>query len=614
MLLKTLKIKEMKFINSYTSKISMLMLFMVVLFTGCDKKDELDRMYEGVKIVGVKLNSELFTPVYTGNEAKIVVPAGRDLSKVKVQILVANGEVLNFDNNQVMDVRKALSLSLKGSDGQNAEVILKIQSPPTLSTFIIEGLNVPASDVHFGSNTLIVQVPPSTDLTRLKVTMGFVNGTLVDFTNGVAADYTTGKTFSVKGVDEETIYSYNFIITTEQVGPASIKSMTINGKETVSVEVISPSTVVPFVKGITNFTSATVTIEAGFGNVIDPAFTGTNLNLLTGTTKVKITGSDGIQREFTIGVPKLALTPVFSKKYEDFGFGANDLTGIAFSQNYIVVSNFSAVAPTVVGPNYYDLAGKHVGVFNTTGVVTVNGLRKIASDDKGVMLGIPLGPTANDQTIYKWDNVTAVPKPYITYSQAGLDFGYAPRSAGINIAGSLDGNAIITVGMAQKTEVLVWKVNNGVLSAEREKPTLKFPYSGTGFYYAIEPMPIGMKGFVGAATGSNFNGIIGLNENMAETAKTTGLSSSDCRIYKHNDRVYLGFVVYVSGKGAYFRLADITDNQSASIQNPIMDILMPSTAANGNLTMDVDITKINGKLHAVFVCTNIGMQLFKLEE
>ncbi|MNY40884.1 hypothetical protein D3C86_1756610 [compost metagenome] len=73
-------------------------------------------------------------------------------------------------------------------------------------------------------------------------------------------------------------------------------------------------------------------------------------------------------------------------------------------------------------------------------------------------------------------------------------------------------------------------------------------------------------------------------------------------------------MVFVLGKGAYFRLADITDNQAASVQNPIMDILMPSTAANANLTMDVDITKINGKLHAVFACTNVGMQLFKLEE
>ncbi|MEQ7801139.1 hypothetical protein ABDJ41_15155 [Pedobacter sp. ASV1-7] len=602
----------MKFINSYTSRISALMLFMVVLFTGCDKKDELDRMYEGVKIVGVKLNSELFTPVYTGNEAKIVVPAGRDLSKVKVQILVANGEVLNFDNNQVMDVRKALSLSLKGSDGQNAEVILKIQSPPTLSTFIIEGLNVPASDVHFGSNTLIVQVPPSTDLTSLKVTMGFVNGTLVDFTNGVAGDYSSQKTFSIKGVDGETIYTYNFIITTEQVGPASIKSMTINGKETVSVETIAPATVVPFIKGLTNFTSATVTIEAGFGNVIDPAFTGTNLNLLTGTTKVKITGSDGIQREFTIGVPKLALTPVFSKKYEDFGFPANDLTGVAFSQNYIVVSNYSATAPTVVGPNYYDLSGSQVGVLNKTGVVIAHSLRKLASDEKGAMLVVPLGLSSTDQTIYKWDNVTAAPTPYITYSQASLGLNYAPRSAGINISGSLDGDAIITVGMAQKTEVFVWRVTGGVLNPIPVK--YDFPYAGNGFYWGIEPMPIGTSGFVGAATGNSFSGIIGLNSTMTETVKTTGLSSSDCRIYKHHGRVYLGFVVYVSGKGAYFRLADITDNQAASVQNPIMDILMPSTAANGNLTMDVDITKINGKLHAVFACTNVGMQLFKLEE
>lgn len=588
------------------------MLFMVVLFTGCDKKDELDRMYESVKIVGVKLNNELFTPVYTNNEAKIVVPAGRDLSKVKVQVLVANGEVLNFDNDQIMDVRKPLSLSLKGSDGQNAEVTLKIQSPPSLSSFIIEGLNIPASDIHFGSSTLIVQVDKNTDLSNLKVTMGFVNGTLVDFTNGVAADYSTQKTFSVKGVDEETIYNYSLIITTEQVGPASVKVMTINGIETDSVKFIAPSTIVPYIKGLTNFSSTTVTIEAGFGNVIDPAFTGNGLNLLTGTSKVKITGSDGILKEFTIGVPKLSLKPVFSKKYAEFGFGLNDMVGVAFSQNHIVATNYSATAPTAIGPNYYDFTGKQIGVLDKTGVTIAHSLRKLASDDKGAMLVVPLGITTTDQTIYKWDNVTATPKPYITYSTGSLKLNYAVRSAGINISGSLDGNAIITVGMAQKAEVLVWTVENGVLDPKPNILTL--PYAGTGFYYGVEPMPIGMKGFVGALTGSNFNGIIGLTETLGETAKTTGLSTSDCRIYKLNDRIYLGFVVFVKDKGAYFRLADITDNQAASVQNPIMDILMPSKDDNANLTMDVDIAKINGKLHAVFACTNIGMQLFKLEQ
>src|SRR5690606_8196310 len=95
---------------------------------------------------------------------------------------------------------------------------------------------------------------------------------------------------------------------------------------------IAPATVVPYVKGLTNFSSTTVSLVAGFGNTINPGFTGTNLNLLNNTAKVKITGSDGIEKEFTIGVPKLSLTPVFTKKYEDFSFPANDLAGIAFSQ------------------------------------------------------------------------------------------------------------------------------------------------------------------------------------------------------------------------------------------------------------------------------------------
>ena len=36
-------------------------------------------------------------------------------------------------------------------------------------------------------------------------------------------DYTNPRSFKIKGVDEETIYTYEFIITTEEVGPASIK-------------------------------------------------------------------------------------------------------------------------------------------------------------------------------------------------------------------------------------------------------------------------------------------------------------------------------------------------------------------------------------------------------
>ena len=602
----------MKQVNSITTKLAALLLLIVVTFSACDKKEELDRMYEGVKVVGVKVNGELFLPTYSNNDVNISIPAGRDLSKVKIQVLVANGDILNFDNDQIMDVRKPVPLTLNGTDGVSQNVLLKIKSPPSLSSFIIEGLTIPRSDVFFSATSLIVQVPVGTNLTNLKVTMGFVNGTLQEFVNGIALNYTNPRTFKLMGVDETTIYNYDLIITTEKVGPASVRSMTINGIPTDSVVIVAPATLIPFVKGLTNFSNSTVTITAGFGNRINSAFTGTNLNLLTATSKVKITGSDGIEREFTIGVPQLSIVPIFERLYSELGFPVNDLTGVALSGNNIVIPNFSAIAPTVVGPNYYNLAGVQQGVLNRTGTVVANSIRKVATDSKGVILGVSLGLTTNAQFIYKWDNVTAAPTPYITYSSATLGLGTtAFRAAGINISGSLDGDALITVGLAQRSEVYVWKVTGGILDPNPAR--LTHPYTSTGFYWSIEPMPTGTPGYIGLFSGVSLNGIASLTNTVGEITRQSGISATDGKIIRLNGRTYLAYTVFTSGRGAFFRISDITDNQASSIQNPIMNVLMPSTQGNGNLTMDADMAIINGKLHAVFACTNIGMRFYKLE-
>ncbi|QHL87604.1 hypothetical protein GU926_09190 [Nibribacter ruber] len=590
-----------------------LMALLLLVMTACTE-DDLSRDYESVRVVGVKINNELFTPGYgAGNVVTVMLPGGKDLSNAKLQLLVANGEVVGFENNARYDLRKPMALKLQGSNGEASDVVLKVQSPPTLSSFIIEGLNVEKKDIYLGASSLIVQVPKGTDLSALKVTMEFVNGTLVGFTNGAAVDYSGGKkTFSLRGVDGETLYPYDLIITTEQVGPASVKAMTINGVPTDSVVLQAPSTLIPYVTGLTNFTSANVVLETGFGNSIDPAFTGQGLNLLAGTSKVKITGTDGIVKEFTIGKPQLSIKPLFTKEYASFGFGANDLNSVGFSGNYLVVPNYSAVAPTVVGPNYYDFSGQQVGVLDKTGTVIVHSLRKLATDDNGVILGVPLGINDAENTIYRWNSVTASPEPYIKYSKTSLGLSYVPRSAGINVSGSLDGNATITVGMAQKTDIFVWTVTGGVLNPTPTR--YDFPYSGAGFYYGIEPLPAPMTGYVGAATGNNLNGIISLSNTMAELHKQTGIVATDCKVKVHNGRTYLAYTAYVTGKGAYMRVCDITDGQPASYQNPIMNSLMPSTAANANNTMDADMAVVNGKLHAAFVCTNIGMRLYKLEK
>lgn len=600
----------MKTKNIFTYRIIAMLAVFLMLASACSKEEVSPRDYEEVNIAGVKVNDELFTPTYSGDVTQITLPAGRDLSNLRLQLLVINGEVLNFDENAMYDSRKPLNFSLKGKNGQQKDVILKIMSAPVLSSLIIEGLNIPQENIHFSASSLIVQVPENADLTRLKVALDFINGTLTDFTNGVEADYTSPKSFKLLGVDGETIYTYDFIITTQQIGPATVNAMTINGVATDSVVVVAPSTLIPYVKELTNFASADITLEAGFGNRVDPGFVSTGLNLLAGNVKVKVTGSDGIEKEFTIGTPQLSLKPVFSKKYSDFGFGANDLAGIAFSGNHIVIANYSAVAPTVVGPNYYDLTGKHVGVLDKTGVVIAHSLRKLASDDKGAFLVVPLGLTPNEQTVYKWNSVTATPVPFIKYSKASLGVDYDPRSAGINIAGSLDGNAIITIGMAQRTDVFVWTVTGGVLNPTPQR--LAIPYTPS-FYWSVEPLPMGNSGYVAALVGNSFRGIVALNNTMGELHHQPDMLVSDSKTIMHKGRIYLAYTAYSANRGAIMRIFDITDGQANSYKNPIFDVVMPASEPNANNTMDVDMAVIDGKLHAVFAMTNIGVRLYKLE-
>lgn len=67
-----------------------------------------------MQIVGVKVNNELYTPSsVSATETTVLIPAGVDLSKAKLQLLVINGTA-NFINDQEYDARKPLDLTLNG--------------------------------------------------------------------------------------------------------------------------------------------------------------------------------------------------------------------------------------------------------------------------------------------------------------------------------------------------------------------------------------------------------------------------------------------------------------------------------------------------------------------
>lgn len=592
-----------KLINFIFSMMCITALF-TVTFSSCSDDDE-NRAYESVQIVGVKVNNELYTPSSaSADETKVLIPAGIDLSKAKLQLLVINGTA-NFVNDQEYDVRRPLDLTLNGFDGTAVQTKLRIQSPPKLVSFIIEGMTVPNSDIHTGDESLIVQVPEDTDLTALKVTMEYINGTILDFKNGMELDYTNPRSFKIKGIDEETTYTYEFIITTEEVGPASIKAMTINGVETDYVVTNDKNVAVPYIPALMDFTSVNVKLTAGFGNKIDESFTGQGLNLMNGSSKVSIKGSNGVTTEFTIGMPQISTVPTFKKDYAELsGFGSDNLISVGISDPYVIVGNHSSAKKT---PAYFDFTGSKIDNLNEVGLVIAgHGIRIMGTDDKGNILGASLALSGDKPVLYRWSSVTAQATEFISYDKSIIGESATPRLAGVGIVGDLDGDATIVATKAQSVDVFVWKVTNGVVNPVPQK--YAFPVTTPSFYWSVVPMPTGMTGYMGFFSTSATNGLIWMNSTMGEVSRSSGVRTSCGDVVTINGRVYLAYTAYSGDQKGVMRICDITDGKYDQIFNNTME----ASGANGNGTASASLMVKNNELYAVFGCTGSGLYFYRI--
>lgn len=588
----------------------------ILFFSSC--KEAVDnRTTEPAKIVAVKINNVLYTiNVNSSNEARVVLSAGVSLTAVKTELLVANGKLVDFKNNELTDLRLPLNLSIQGENGDIVNWKLIVQSPPKLVSLTVDGMDVPKDNVHFGKTTIITQVAKGTNVTKIAARLEFLNGTMKNFTNGTAKDYTSIFKLEVLGTDGTTVYFYDVIFTSEPVGPAYLKKIIINDISTDSIGIVN-NVVQPYIPYLSNFSAATVEFETGYGNIVDPTFVKTNVNLYN-DIKVKITGSNGMVTEFTIKRPLVVSIPVMEILHEQLQYAANAGSSAGFSNgNVLIATNaMAAGAIPLLGINAYDLSGKYLKGLSKTGTNfdggAVTGIRKFATDADGKILGVQLGAGAGattDLKIIKWNSIDdAAPSAYITYTQTTLGLSYAPRTAGINITGSLAGNAVITVPMAQKQDVLVWTVTNGTLNTTPQKFT--FPYAGTSYYFSVEYFG---DGFIGAATGSNFNGVNLLNSTFSENFKISGVPTTDIKTITRNGRKYAAYVAFSNSKH-YFRILDLTISDQKSLDNPIMNIVGNRTIANANNTLDSDFAVINGKLHVLFLGTNDRVAVYKLEK
>ena len=598
-------------------------LFSLFMLSSCEVDYRDDRAFESAKIAAVRVNNVLYTIIDADTkEAKVILPPGVNLKTAKTELLVANGKLVNFENGIPRDLSKPIDIQITGDDGTSSTWKLIVQSAPLLVSLDVVGLPLAKDKIFFGKTTIIVQIPVGTNITNLAVTYGFLNGTLKNFDNGTPKDYTISPTKSpfkleVTGADGDTVYSYDVIFTSDPVGPAQIKGMVINGDTTSEMLIIdaAKNIVQPVVPFLTDFSNSTIQLIVGFGNVVDVNFKTNNVDLLK-DIKVKVTGTNGVETEFTIRNPLIKNTPILERSHAALNFAANAGSSAGWSGNNIVIATHQMnPGALVLGINAYNLAGNYLNGLAKTGTNfdggAITGIRKLATDDDGKILGVQLGAGAGATTqlsIIKWNSITdPAPTRYISYSQTSLGLAYAPRSAGINISGSLDGNATITVPMAQRSDVFVWTVTNGVLNPT---PSVKsFPYQGTGFYYSVQPYE---DGFVGASTGTNFSGINLMSNSLSESAKITGTTTTDAKTITYKGRKYIAYVAFLSGRHV-FRIVDFTTPNVYSLENPIMSIT-GNSVSNANSTVDADFKVINNKLHVLFYGTNDRLAVYKLEQ
>ena len=139
------------------NKLNILTLLIVSLFfAACSNDDSDNRAYESVQVVGVKVDGTLYMPTHDNGNTTVVLPAGKDLSNVQVELLVENGKASNFINNNLYDMRKPIDLILNGFNGDKVAVKLRVQSPPKLTTFNIEKLDVPSEKVFVSEKSILI--------------------------------------------------------------------------------------------------------------------------------------------------------------------------------------------------------------------------------------------------------------------------------------------------------------------------------------------------------------------------------------------------------------------------------------------------------------------------
>lgn len=349
---------------------------------------------------------------------------------------------------------------------------------------------------------------------------------------------------------------------------AEIESFALNGAA-INALIVNNKVIIPYTtKDISNQT-ATVKLSYYAKISPDPSVARDYSQPVVFT----VTADDGTQTVYTVQMGQaVKVDHGFSMVKKLWTKGAGDLGLTDYQQISIAVSGDYFVLPTSnewdggSTLKYYNrLTGTYTGQMNVTGV---SGVYSIASDSKGVILGINNLYAGQNVCLYKWDDVHASPV-LLARSTDWSSVNSLFYGRKLSVYGDLSSDAVIMAttdgtNAGGANHILRWTVKNGAIVSQ-DPEVIDYPRTwgwvakaiptgtqATDNYFVSSNLPI----FIDYVNGSNNTIISSFSENYlaAKRDATPGLT-----YFEFNNAKYTA-IIDASAYSSAMHIFDVTNS------------------------------------------------------
>jgi len=369
---------------------------------------------------------------------------------------------------------------------------------------------------------------------------------------------------------------------------------------------------------------------------------------------VQVKGSDGNTKTYQItvtidysvayGIGSVSKVFAIQKTQEEWPFHA--ISGMAISETHLLVMHYGFENSEIKIEYYNALSGAYEGKLNIEGIETG---RKLTTDSKGVILSSNVkSEVGTDFKIYKWNNVTAAPELFLTWTHDIAEHYGSPSKpwekayvglAGLSVQGDLAGDAVIYAPISMTNIILRWTVTNGQLVSQTpEKINYTFDNGRTNWEMTLDVEPLGNKPtddfILNCSFEVSLSDASGNPKRVFSSLEVAG--ANETKVFKFNNATFAAMWQNGWTKGARLNIFDITKpdyiNNMAGIRetdaikflawvshvdnpdDPANSVWLPYLIQNTNGTGAVDVkVAADGKTAMVyFLATNAGIEAYEL--